>query len=52
MNLSHCRQLFQGLALSMILAAAPLAASAHGNIWEDESAPRDVVSAHRPVPRP
>ena len=47
MNLSHCRQLFQGLALSMILAAAPLAASAHGNIWEDESAP--VTSYQRIV---
>ena len=47
MNLSHCRQLFQGLALSMILAAAPLAASAHENIWEDESAP--VTSYQRIV---
>ena len=40
MNTSRCRQFFQGLALAMAFAAAPLVASAHGNIWMDESVPQ------------
>ena len=47
MNIPRCRRLFQSLALGMALLAAPLPASAHGNIWRDESAP--VASYQRIV---
>lgn len=41
MNISRCRRIFQGLALGVILFAAPFPASAHGNIWMDESVPQE-----------
>ena len=41
MNISHCHRLFHGMTLAMLLLTAPLSASAHGNIWMDESVPQE-----------
>ena len=47
MNISCCRRLFPSLALGIALMVAPLTASAHGNLWMDESVP--VASYQRIV---